>query len=366
MRVGVIGCGRIARNHLTALRGMEGVEVVAVMDVDAARARALGAEYGVPRAHSDLDEMLGSGVDAVTLCTPHAAHEAGVLAAARHGVHVLCEKPIALSLAEADRMVAAAAAAGVHFGVLFQRRLWPAAARIRQAIDDGRLGRPVSGGVLARFNRDAAYYAEPGRGRRASEGGGVLMTQAIHHIDLLQWFMGPARRVTGRCATLVHGDIIDVEDTAAALVEFDSGAVATVQAATTFRPGLGAQVWVSDARGRTASVMEFPEGVGSTDVWTVPGEEEFAAVYRAGGTFDLPLARIHEHLVPYHARQIEDFIDAIRADREPMVTGREATRSLEIVAGIYESARTGAMVELTLARAPERDRASGGDGTAAR
>nr|WP_199751721.1 Gfo/Idh/MocA family oxidoreductase [Actinoplanes sp. ATCC 53533] len=346
MRFGIIGCGGIARNHVSALRAVPGVRVDAVADVDPARARAFAAEHGVRQAFGDVDEMLAAGLDAVTICTPHAAHESGVLAAARHGLHVLCEKPIALSVAQADRMVAATEAAGVRFGVLFQRRFWPAAARIRAAIDDGRLGPPVSGGVVARLNRDADYYAEPWRGRRATEGGGVLITQAIHHIDLLQWFMGPARRVTGRCATLVHRGIIEVEDTAGALVEFASGAIATIQAGTTFRPGLGAQVWVSDARGRTASVLEFPEGVGRTDVWTLPGEEEFATAYGAGRTFDLPLADIHDHLAPYHAAQIEDFAAAVRDDREPAVTGREAVRSLEIIEAIYDSSRTGASVEL--------------------
>jgi UDP-N-acetyl-2-amino-2-deoxyglucuronate dehydrogenase len=204
VRVGIIGCGKIARNHGSALRGIAGVQVRAVADADPARARAFASDHGVRHAFGDVDEMLAAGLDAVTVCTPHAAHEAGVLAAARHGLHVLCEKPIALSVEQADRMVAATAVAGVRFGVLFQRRFWPSAARIRAAIDDGRLGTPISGGVVARLNRDAAYYAEPWRGRRATEGGGVLITQAIHHIDLLQWFMGPARRVTGRCATLVH------------------------------------------------------------------------------------------------------------------------------------------------------------------
>jgi len=345
--VGIIGCGKIARNHVSALRGIEGVQVAAVADVDPDRARAFAADHGVTRAYRDVDKMLASGVDAVTICTPHAAHEAGVLAAARHGTHVLCEKPIALSVAQADRMVAAAAAAGVRFGVLFQRRFWPSAVRIREAIDGGRLGTPICGGVVARLNRDADYYAEPWRGRRSTEGGGVLITQVIHHIDLLQWLMGPVRRVTGRCATLVHKGLIDVEDTAGALVEFASGAIATIQAGTTFRPGLGAQVWVSDARGRTASVMEFPEGVGFTDVWTMPGEEAFAHGYGVGRTVDLPLAEIHDHLAPYHATQIEDFIRALRDDREPAVTGRDAVRSLEIIEAIYASSDSGAPVELT-------------------
>jgi UDP-N-acetyl-2-amino-2-deoxyglucuronate dehydrogenase len=346
MRVGIIGCGRIARNHVSALRGIAGVDVAAVVDVDPDRARTFAARHGVPRCYADADRMFAAGLDAVAVCTPHAAHEAGVLAAARYRTHVLCEKPVAVSVGQARRMVAATAAAGVRFGVLFQRRFWPAAARIRRAIDEGRLGEPVCGGVLVRLNRDARYYAEPGRGRQVTEGGGVLMTQAIHHIDLLQWFMGPVRRVTGRCATLVHRGVIDVEDTAGAVVEFASGAIATVQAGTTFRPGLGAQVWVSDARGRTASVMEFPEGVGFTDASTIPGEETFATGPRAGGTFDLPLAEIHDHLSPYHAMQIEDFIAALRDGREPAVTGHEAVRSLEIVEAIYASSRTGATVEL--------------------
>jgi predicted dehydrogenase len=347
VRVGIIGCGKIARSHVAALRGIAGVQVAAVVDVDIGRAQAFAAAHGIPHAYRDADQMLASGLHAVTVCTPHGAHEAGVLAAARHHTHVLCEKPVALTVEQAHRMIAATAAAGVRFGVLFQRRYWPAAQRIRGAIVDGRMGTPVCGGVLARLNRDADYYAEPWRGRRSTEGGGVLMTQAIHHIDLLQWFMGPARRVTGRCATLVHRGLIDVEDTAAAVVEFAAGGIATIQAGTTFRPGLGAQVWVSDAQGRTASVMEFPEGVGFTDISTVPGQEASQTGRVRAGAPDLPLAEIHDHLAPYHARQIADFLDAVRHDREPSVTGRDAVRSLEIIEAIYASSRTGDAVRLT-------------------
>jgi predicted dehydrogenase len=198
LRVGIIGCGKIARNHVHALQRIPGVRVVAVADFEAERAQAFGSEYDIAQAFGDVEEMLASGLDAVTVCTPNGAHESGVLAAARHGIHVLCEKPIAINVEQADRMIAATADAGVRFGVLFQRRFWPAAARVRRAIDEGRFGQPISGGVLARLNRDSGYYSEPWRGRWITEGGGVLMTQAIHHVDLLQWFMGPARRVTGR------------------------------------------------------------------------------------------------------------------------------------------------------------------------
>src|SRR5688572_25893548 len=175
LRFGIIGCGLIAANHVKALRGMGGVEVDAVADIDAERAQAFARRHGIAEAFTDLERMFAVGLDAVTVCTPHDAHAEGVLAAARHGVHVLCEKPIALSLDDAGRMVEATAQAGVLFGVLFQRRFWPAAQRIRRAIDDGRLGEPICGGVLVRFRRDAAYYAAPWRGRWATEGGGVLM-----------------------------------------------------------------------------------------------------------------------------------------------------------------------------------------------
>lgn len=347
LRFGVIGCGQIAVSHVAALRGLDAVEVAAVADVDPERARTFALRHGVPQAFATADELLASGVDAVTVCTPHAAHADGVLAAARHGVHVLCEKPIAVHLADADRMIQAAAKAGILFGVVYQRRLWPAARRIREAIDDGQLGPPISGAVVARFRRDAAYYAEPWRGRWDTEGGGVLMTQAIHHVDLLQWFMGPAVQVTGRYATLAHTGLIEVEDTAAAIVEFASGAVATVHAGTTYAPGLGAQVWVTDACGRTAGVTEFPEGVGFTDLWTEPGRQTFVRTYRPDAPFDLPLGQVHQHLAPYHALQIRDFADAVRTGREPMVTGREAVKSLEIVQAIYESSRSGTSIRLT-------------------
>lgn len=349
LRVGIVGCGKIAINHVRALQAIPDVNVIAVVDVDRGRAEEFAIRYRVPLAYDDVDEMLSSGLDVVTICTPHPAHEAGVLAAVRHGVHVLCEKPVAVELDAADRMVAAADEAGVAFGVLFQRRFWPAAARVRAAIDDGRLGQPIAGTLIARFNRDADYYGEPWRGTWATEGGGVLITQAIHHIDLLQWFMGPVARVTGRIGTLAHGDYIEVEDTAGAILEFESGAIATVQASTTFNPGLGAQVSVTDAVGRTASVMEFPEGSGFTDVWSLPGEEEYAEVYRRGETFDIPLADIHQRLAPFHRLQIEDFVDAVLSGREPAVTGREARKSLAIILAIYESSRTGAAVELTTA-----------------
>jgi UDP-N-acetyl-2-amino-2-deoxyglucuronate dehydrogenase len=348
IRFGIIGCGKIAVNHVVALRQIPGVEVRAVADLDGMRAQSFARRFGVPTACTDTDQMWAAGLDAVAVCTPHAAHEAGVVAAARNGVHVLCEKPMATSLDQAQRMIEATTRAGVRFGVVFQRRFWPAAVRIRHAIDDGSLGPPIAGGAVVRFKRDRDYYAEAWRGTAAAEGGGVLMTQAIHHVDLLQWFMGRAVRVTGRVANLAHDGLIDVEDIASAIIEFASGGLATVAAGTTFDPGLGAQVWVSGANGRTAGLTEFPEGIGFTDLWSLPGEEEYATGYRRGEPFDIPLSEIHRNLVPVHTQQIEDFVAAIREDRDPAVTGREAVKSLEIVQAIYSSSKLGGPVDLTM------------------
>jgi UDP-N-acetyl-2-amino-2-deoxyglucuronate dehydrogenase len=346
LRFAILGCGAIAVNHLRALQSLPGVVVAAVIDADLGRAQRFAQAAGVPAAFDDVERGLASGLDAVTVCTPHGAHDAGVRAAASHGLHVLCEKPMAASLAEADRMIDATDAAGVKLGVVLQRRLWPAARRVRAALDSGALGQPIVGSCLVRLRRDAEYYAEPWRGRWDTEGGGALMTQAIHHIDLLQWFMGDAASVTGRIGTLRHGDHIEVEDTAVATIEFVSGALAVVQASTTFAPGLGAQIVVSDVQGKTAGVLEYPEGTGAIDVWTVDEPFEFTSPMVLDGASDPPLSVVHMRLADLHTQQLADFVEAIRENRDPAVTGREGRKALRIIAAIYESSRTGVTVRL--------------------
>jgi UDP-N-acetyl-2-amino-2-deoxyglucuronate dehydrogenase len=354
LRFAIVGCGAIAVNHVRALRSIPGVEVTAAIDSHPGRARQFAHDHGVPASFDEIEQGLDSGIDAVTVCTPHRAHEAGVLAAAERGLHVLCEKPIATTVAEADRMITATDAAAVRFGVVYQRRMWASARRIRAALDDGSLGQPVTGSCAVRLRRDADYFAEPWRGRWDTEGGGVLMTQAIHHIDLLQWFMGDAVAVSGRIATLKHGDLIEVEDTAVATIEFASGALAVLQAGTTYRPALGARVMVSDREGRTASVLEYPEGSDTTDVWTVDEPYGFVSPLTEGGAYDPPLPEVHSRLRDVHTLQLVDFVDAVRQGRDPAVTGREARKSLEIVAAVYESDRTGVPVKLqaSTARVP--------------
>lgn len=262
IRTGIIGCGKIAATHAAALASLPESDLVACCDTDEARARTFAASHGIPTVHVDVRSLLASGVDAVVVCTPHPSHAPVVIAAAEAGVHVLCEKPMTIDLDEADRMIAAAARGGIRFGVVFQRRFWPAARRIRRAIDDGRLGRLTLAECQVRIWRPRDYFRrDVWRGTWATEGCGVLMNQAVHAIDLFQWFMGPVTEIWGRYATLQHGDVIDVEDTAVATVVFASGALGVIEAATTVNPNLGFRVAVHGTSHAVASVWEQPEGV---------------------------------------------------------------------------------------------------------
>ncbi|MDO1479496.1 Gfo/Idh/MocA family protein [Rhodococcus ruber] len=348
LRAGIVGCGKIAGNHAHALQQVPGVEVVACCDPDLERAHAFAARHGIAHAVGSVDELFGLGLDACTVCTPHPVHEQIVVAAAEAGIHVLCEKPIAVDVAAADRMIAAADRAGITFGVLFQRRFWPAARGIKAAIEDGRLGVPVLGEVSVLLHRPSTYYsADAWRGRWDTDGGGVLMTQAVHQIDMLQWFMGEPVRVGGFVGTRFHGEHIETEDSASAVVSFASGGTATITATTGADHNLGNRVTVLGATGAIASVLEFPEGrEGVNELWTVPGEVELRSPYSPDVDANLDVRDINAGLTDFHTLQVQDFAEAVLTGRRPAVTGRDARASLAVVAAIYESSRSGRVVEL--------------------
>jgi UDP-N-acetyl-2-amino-2-deoxyglucuronate dehydrogenase len=354
LRVGIAGCGAISRNHLEAFRALDDVEIVGVCDIDLDRARDTAAAWGIPAAVDTVHELLGLDLDIVAVCTPHPTHEAVVLQAAAAGVHVLCEKPIATELASAERMVKACDDAGVRLGVLFQRRFWPAAQRIRAAIVDGTLGRPVMGQCSVMLHREPEYYSRDAwRGTWANDGGGVLMTQAIHYIDLLQWLMGDVAEVYGKINTYKHGEHIEVEDSATAVITFTSGAMATLEASTAVSPSLGVQIRVTGESGASASLTEFPEGSdGRVDLWAVSGSISAEPVHPEGVHPNVDLATINGQLIPHHTSQVSDFVQALRNGTEPAITGQDATKALRILLAVYESSRTGTPVRF----APLTDR----------
>lgn len=343
LRVGIVGCGNISSNHLEAFQALDAVSVVAVCDVDPARAAALAAQYSVEHAVDSVQRLLELEPGIVSVCTPHPTHQQVVLQAATAGVHVLCEKPIAVDLQAAQQMVRACEDAGVKLGVLFQRRFWPAAAELHAEISSGALGTPALGQVSVLLHREHEYYsAADWRGTWAADGGGVLMTQAIHYLDLLQWYLGDVARVQGEVNTYKHVEHIEVEDSAAALITFTSGAMATVLASTSADPALGVQIRITGSNGASAELSEFPEGSdGRLTLQTADHRIAEQPVHPAGMEANVDLSRINGALKDHHRAQIAQFVAAVREDLEPAVTGHEALKSLRILLAVYESARTG-------------------------
>ena len=227
VRVALVGCGRISRNHFEAIKRIDGLELVAVADSDLARAQAVGAEQGVP-AFGSLDEMLAAvPSDLVSICTPSGLHPQHGMIAARAGRHVLTEKPMAISLAAADELVQACDNAGVQLFVVKQNRLNPPIQLLRRAIDKGRFGRIYSANVTVRWTRPQEYYdAEPWRGTWEFDGG-AIMNQASHYVDLMQWLVGPVESVMAKTATQARR--IEAEDSGVALLKFRSGALGVIE-----------------------------------------------------------------------------------------------------------------------------------------
>lgn len=343
LRVGIVGCGNISHNHIAAFDDIEETEVVGVCDIDLSRARRTAEAWDIGAAVDSVTALLGLGLDIVSVCTPHPTHEAVVLEAAAAGVHVLCEKPIAVDVASAERMAAACGYHGVKLGVLFQRRFWPAARALRASIDDGTLGTPILGQVSVLLHREPEYYsADAWRGTWDNDGGGVLMTQAIHYIDLLQWYMGEVSEVYGAINTFKHGADIEVEDTASAVLKFTSGALATLNASTAANPALGVQIRITGSTGATAELSEFPEGSDGRITLRAAGRTVSSSpAHPAGATANAELSTINAALIPHHREQIREFVHAVIHGHDPAVTGHDAAKSLRILLAIYTSARTG-------------------------
>jgi predicted dehydrogenase len=326
----IIGSGMIARYHAAAIAATPGARLVAMAASSPARASAAAAAFGVPCHHSLAGLLADPAIDIVTICTPSGMHAAQAIAAARTGKHVLVEKPLALSLADADAMIAACDAAGVRLAVALQRRTDPVFIQVWQAIASGALGQPILATVAIPYIRDAAYYASAAwRGSWALDGGGALMNQGIHLIDLLLWFFGDAVEVQAQAATLAHA--IDVEDCLSATVRFASGAQGTIAATTAAAPGFPHRIELYGTRGGIQIEGE------SIARWEVPGIEPHGV--HSGPADAGAGARPGGIQQAGHTRIIADLVAACREGRAPLVDGREARRALAFVLAAYESAR---------------------------
>jgi predicted dehydrogenase len=357
LRTGLVGCGKVAHLHAATLQSLPESEFVAVCGRTREKADAFAAKYQVA-AYTDPSEMIArSGVEAVCVCTPHPEHAAPVVAAARAGVHALVEKPLASSLADCDRMLAAARAGGTVLGTVSQRRFYPPCQRIRRAVDRGQLGRPALGTATLFGWRDEAYYrSDPWRGSWKTEGGGVLVNQAPHQLDLLLWYMGEVEEVFGYWSNLNH-PYIEVEDTVLAVVRFKNGGLGNILVSNSQNPALHARVSVHGSNGASAGVQTdggamFVAGMSSiaeapfNDLWTIPGEEGLLAEWKGEDERLFKSVNPMEH---FHRLQIGDFLRAILEGRPPAVSGEDGRRTVELFTAIYRSARESAPVRFPLA-----------------
>ncbi len=361
VRTAIIGCGKVSDLHAAALKKTDESQFVAVFSRSPDKAKNYGEKYGV-RGFSDIQEMIAAtGVEAAIICTPHPAHHDAAIIAARAGVHILVEKPLASSLQDCDDMLAEARKANVKIGTVCQRRFYAPVQRVRHAIDAGKIGTPALGTVLMLGWRDQAYYeSDPWRGQWRAEGGGVLVNQAPHQLDLLQWFMGPITELFGVWSNINH-PYIEVEDTAVAIVRFQSGAIGNIVVSNSQKPGIYGKVHVHGQNGASVGVQTdggamFIAGMSSileppvNDIWTVPGEE---AMLEQRKEEDSKLfSHLGNPMEHYHHLQIKDFLRAIIDGREPLITGEDGRKTVEIFTAIYRSQKTNSPVKFPLKPEP--------------
>ena len=336
MKIGILGAGNISDTHARAASAIAGTSIVAVHGGNAIRAERLAATYGAT-AYADLDLFLAhQPMDVVAIGSPSGLHAEQGIAACRRGLHVLVEKPIDVTVERADALVAAADQSGVTLGVFFQDHVQPDLVRLHDAVQAGRLGRLLLVSARVKWFRPAEYYGQSRwRGTWALDGGGALMNQGIHTADLLLWLLGPVRRVSARAVTALHQ--VEVEDTVVAILEFESGAVGTLEATTAAYPGYRRRVELTGTEG---TVIVEHDRLIAADLRQPSDDLLVGAAADQNASASSPVvsdARGHQRL-------FEDFFDAIRQGRQPRCSGRYARQSVALVRAIYEAAESGSWV----------------------
>ena len=348
--IGIVGCGMIARFHVRALNDIPGTRVTALFDQVPAAAEKLQKE-----AHekwdircdttADMDTMLKrKDVDIVIITTPSGKHMEPAVAAAQAGKHVVVEKPMEITLERCDRIISACDQNNVKLCTIFPSRFGDANVELKKAVTSNRFGRLTLGETTCKWWREQSYYDQGGwRGTWALDGGGALMNQAIHNVDLLLWMMGDATHVMGFTSTLAH-ERIEVEDTAVACLRFKSGALGVIQATTSVWPGYPKTIAIHGDQG--SAEIEQDDLLRWDFKAPQPGDDalrqRFAQKVGASGGSSDPSAISHVG----HARQLADFVEAIQKGRPPQVDGREGRKAVEVILAVYEAQRTGKQVQL--------------------
>jgi predicted dehydrogenase len=329
--VGIIGAGNISQTHARAAQAIPGVNIAAVWGTTREKAARLADPAGAAAYDDFVSFLAHRPMDLVAIGTPSGVHAAQAIAAVEQGLHVLVEKPVDIYTSRIDALIEAAERVGVKVGVFFQDRLKPDIVRLKSLMNSGALGDPVLISGRVKWYRPPEYYGSSRwRGTWELDGGGALMNQAIHTVDVLQWIVGPIARINARTATRLHE--IEVEDTMVAMLEFATGALGVFEAATSVYPGYPRRVEITGTLG--TAILEGDTLI-SLDLRGAP----------SGQTKD-KVATVSESTpvvadASAHQRILEDFIAAFETDRAPVCDAREGRKSVAIVEAIYRSARDG-------------------------
>lgn len=353
LKFGLVGCGVIHGTHADALKKIDGVKLMAVYDIDPVKAKAASDKYGV-KSTKTLKGLFDE-VDVVNVLVPSGLHGQIGIKAARAGKHVIVEKPIEVKLSTAEKLVKTARESGVKLTTISQHRFAQDIRTLHAAAQSGDLGPLLEGDAYNKWYRSQAYYASAGwRGTWALDGGGCLMNQGVHYVDMIQWVMGGVKAVQAQIRTAARS--IEVEDVANALIEYKNGATGVIQASTAYFPGLAERM---EVHGKYASVIIEGD---KTKVWETNEDKDGDRSLYGRGVQSQPTPNVHSHgtdpkagvaadpkaiWIDLHRAQLEDFTKAVIDNREPFITGEMALEPLKIILGIYRSGkRNGARVEI--------------------
>ena len=362
VRFGLVGCGVIGPTHAAAIGQIADVaELVAVADVNLDRAKALAAKFGITKVYASDDALIADkDVDAVAFCTPSGLHADGVVKALRGGKHAIVEKPMEVSLAACDRMIAAERETGNKLAIISQHRFDHATVFVKDAVSSGKLGKLVLADMSVKWFRTQQYYdSGDWRGTWAMDGGGCLMNQGVHTVDLLQYLAGPVESVYARMATAAH-ERIEVEDVVVASLKFKSGAIGTLTASTSCFSGQPARLDLYGTHGSAIIEGDTLKYFKLTDGTTVTAAQASAHAQKvaSGGTASVQddgqtrLAGENAANDPgavwgdAHAAEFRDFANAIRTGGQPLIHGAEGRKPIEIIMAVYDSASSGREVVL--------------------
>ena len=330
---GIIGCGFISNHHAQAILHTEGACLIGATDVNEQNAEAFCKKFGITHFHSAQEMMSSDKVDIVCICTPSGFHAQNALEVIRAGKHVLVEKPLALNVEDCELLISEAEKHGVKASVVSQCRFHKTSKTLKKLVEDGRLGRIVTADLTMKYYRSPEYYlASPWRGTWEHDGGGALMNQGIHGIDILLSVMGKVRSVHGLARTLARK--IETEDTAAAIVEYENGALGLIQGTTSVYPGYPRNFVVSGTKG-TVGIAENAFTEWNIEGEAIPADIEIGKAKNSGAStpHDLDFAE--------HVPHIEEMVRAIREDVPLTSSFEDGRNAVRLITSIYESSRTG-------------------------